>query len=124
MVGFLHRGGVLLPLGELTGQLDFAIEVDLATGTATGWFVRENRSFALDFKSGQAVVLGKTVTFNPDLVWPQPEDIYVDTTLLAEWFGLSFDVQLASLSIDVSAKEKLTFEERREREDIPGILCA
>lgn len=124
MVGFLHRGGVQLPLGGLTGELDFAIEVDPATGTATGWFVRENRSFALDFKRRVAVVQGQTRTFNPDLVWPQPEDIYVDTTLLAEWFGLSFDNQLASLSIDVSAKEKLPFEKRKEREGRRDILGA
>src|SRR6476660_9250396 len=47
MTGYLRRGGVLLPLGEVARALEFAIEVDPGAGVASGWFLRENRRFSL-----------------------------------------------------------------------------
>ena len=52
LLGFLHRGGVLLPLDELVRTFDFAIIVDPATGQAEGWFLSENRRFFLDIARG------------------------------------------------------------------------
>ncbi|NIQ01278.1 MAG: hypothetical protein GWO19_12600, partial [Nitrospinaceae bacterium] len=72
-VGYLHRGGLLLPLGEIVRAVDFAINVNPAAGQAEGWFLRENRRFALDVPAGEVVVEGKKKSLPSALVSVQPE---------------------------------------------------
>ena len=54
IIGYLHRGGVLLPLGEITRLIDFPIIVDPVEGQAEGWFLSENRRVFLDITDGEA----------------------------------------------------------------------
>ncbi|MCH8035939.1 MAG: hypothetical protein IIC53_02315, partial [Proteobacteria bacterium] len=59
IIGYLHRGGVLLPLGEITRLIDFPIIVDPVEGQAEGWFLSENRRVFLDIRRGEVVVEGR-----------------------------------------------------------------
>lgn len=115
MLGYLQRGGVLLGLGEFTRALDFAIDVDPADGQATGWFMSEDRRFALDLVAGEAVVEGRAEPLPPGLVELGFDDIYVDTTVLARWFPVDLDFDLSRLLVTVVSREPLPLEERLER---------
>ena len=117
-IGYMHRGGLLLPLNEMARILEFPITVDPDAGLAEGWFLAENRRFSLDVEQGKVVVEGKTDHFNKDLVSVKLDDIYVDTTLLSRWFPVDFEFELSSLVVTLTSRETLPFEERLKREQI------
>ena len=116
LLGYLHRGGVLLPLDELARALDFAIVVDPAAARAAGWFLAEDRRFVLDLTSGEVSVEGRAAPYDSSLVELHLDDIYVDTTLLAAWFPIDLEFDLSALAIRVTSREPLPIEQRLERE--------
>lgn len=122
LTGYLHRGGVLLPLNEVMRSLEFAITSNPAAGQADGWFLRENRRFSLDLSRGEVVVEGKVTKFDQQLVFKQIDDIYVDTTLLSKWFPVNFEFTIAQLVITVESREPIPLEERLEREKRAAFL--
>jgi hypothetical protein len=117
IIGYLHRGGVQLPLGDMVHLLELAIEVNPQEGRASGWFLNEQRRFALDVKKKQVIVEGKRFKLDPNLISSQPDDIYVDTGLLSKWFPVDFQFNISQLAIGVTSREPLPFELRLEREN-------
>ncbi len=118
MDALLLDGRLLLPLQELVLALDFAIETDAMAGTANGWFLSTNRIFSLNAKAGEVVVDGKAATFNSRLIELFLGDIYVDTRLLAEWFPMHFDINLAQLKVVVISEEPFPVELQRARDSL------
>jgi hypothetical protein len=119
MIGYLQqRGGLLLPLGEAMQMLDFAITVDPAAKQAEGWFLEENRRFSLDVARGEVVVEGKSEKFDPNLVVVYPDDIFVDSALLSQWFPVDFEFDLSAMLVKVTAEVTLPFEEKLKREEV------
>jgi len=121
MIGYLNQGSLLLPLSEFAELLDLAIGVSPGTGTAEGWFLRENRLFSLDVNRGTVVIDGKTRPINPLLIGIFDDDIYVDVRMLADWFPVDINFDLSNLVIRFETREpfpieqKLTRTNRRER---------
>jgi hypothetical protein len=109
-------GGVIVPLGEVCRALDFSIRVDVAAGTADGFFISENRRFALDMKSQRVEVEGKPRRFDSSRIEVHQDDIYVDAQLLSEWFPMDLTVDLSSLLLAVRPRELLPVQKRQERE--------
>ena len=122
ILGYLHRGGVLLPLGQTMEVLDFPIFVEPAAGQAEGWFLSENRTFALDLARGEAVIEGRRISVPKGLAEVHVDDIYVDTTLFATWFPLKMEFDLSRLTVTVTSEEPLPIEQRLEREKSHGVL--
>jgi hypothetical protein len=122
VLGYLYRGGVLLPLDEIARALEFPIVADPGSGQAEGWFLRENRRFSLDMGRGEVVVEGRRGGFDPALAELHVEDIYVDTTLLSQWFPVDFEFDLSRLLITVTSREPLPLEERLERERRAALI--
>lgn len=116
-IGYLKRGGLLLPLGEVTQMLDFAITVDPEAKQAEGWFLKEDKRFFLDLARGEVIIEGRPRRFDPHHVAVYPEDIFVDSTLLAKWFPVDFEFDLSTLIVKVTAEVPLPFEERLKREE-------
>ena len=122
MLGYLHRGGVLLGLTEITRALDFPIDVDPIAGQASGWFLRENRGFALDLVRREVIIEGELVRFPDGLVELGFDDIYVDSSVLADWFPVDFDYDLSRLLVTLKSREPLPLEERLAREKTQARL--
>lgn len=122
ITGYIHRGGVLLPLEEVAMALELAITVDPQAGQASGWFFNENRLFALDIARGEVIVEGRTESFDRELVELHSDGIYVDATLFKRWFAVDIEVNLPRLIIQVSSPEKLPIELRLEREKAQSRL--
>ncbi len=122
IIGYIHRGGVLLSLDEVTRALEFPITVDLGAGQATGWFLSENRRFSLDVARGEVVVAGRADSFDPSLVEVHSDGIYVDATLFGHWFPIDIEFDLARLIINVTSREPLPIERRLEREKAQARL--
>ncbi|GJL77824.1 MAG: hypothetical protein NPINA01_08130 [Nitrospinaceae bacterium] len=116
IIGYLHKGGVQLPLEDIVSLLEFAIQVDPETGRASGWFLNEQRRFALDVNKRKAAVEGKVFKLDPGLISTRPDGIYVDTSLLSRWFPVDFQFNVAQLAIGITSREPLPFEQRLDRE--------
>ncbi|MCH9031004.1 MAG: hypothetical protein IIB00_01910, partial [candidate division Zixibacteria bacterium] len=118
ILGFLHRGGVMLPLGEMCRIVDFPIEVEPDEGLAHGWFLREYRFFSLNHSRSEVVIRGRIQTYDASLVRLEADDIYVDATLLSRWFPLDFTMDLPRLIVRLSSREPLPFEQKLKREEL------
>jgi len=122
--GYLNEGSLLLPLSEFVEALDFAIGVSPGTGTAGGWFLRENQLFSFDINRGEVVIAGKSQRFNPQLVGIFEDDIYVDVRLLAKWFPVDVKFDLSNLLVKIESREPLPIEQRLARDEQRTKLLA
>ena len=122
--GYLDEGGLLLPLGEFMRVLEFPIGVDPPNGRADGWFLAENRLFALDLLNGEVVIEGRVRKFDRQLVELHEDDIYVDARLLSRWFPIDVEFDLANLLVVVDSREPLLVEQRLEREKRLGVALS
>ncbi len=113
---YQEKNRLLVPLNGVMSALEIAITADPETGTASGFFIREDRRFALDLAAGTASFDGRTFTLEPGKVERQLTDIYVDTSLLTEWFSIRFHLNTEELTLLVSSVELLPVQERLERE--------
>lgn len=116
--GYLDRRGVLfLPMRDFMKALEFPIDVDSEGRRASGWFLRENRLFTLNLDKGEVIIDGARERFDPTLVRLIYGDLFVDVRLLAKWFPVDIDYDLANLLITLHSREPLPLEDRLSREE-------
>jgi hypothetical protein len=115
-------GHVLLPLGELARLLTLAITVQPERGTASGFVIREERTFALSVNDALVTIHGRQKNFEPKLATVIGDDVYVSSKLLAHWLPIDFDVDLGRLQLRIRPREPLPLQERLAREDEAGRL--
>jgi hypothetical protein len=114
---------VLLPLGEMARLLTLAIRVTPDQGRASGYILREERTFSIDV-AGRAVDMGgKREAFEPSLVKLQDGEIYVASRLLARWLPVDLELDMPNLALLVRPREQLPLQARlarREHGRLPG----
>lgn len=113
--GYMHEGGLILPLGEFARTLEFGVEIDIKNGRAGGWYMERDKLFSVDLLSHTAVIDGDKAKFDPNLVELHREDIFVDTRLLSQWFPIDIEFDTSSQVIKIKSREKLPLEQRVER---------
>lgn len=112
----ISRDGVMyLPLGEVFSLLRFPILLSPQEGTAAGWFIDPSKSFSLSTSSGAVEFSGKKERLLPEDFVVDGVDIYIPSDKLQHWLGLSFELDLASLSIHVDSVADLPIDMRIER---------
>lgn len=107
---------VLLPLGELARLLTLAIRTQPEQGTASGFVLREDRTFYLNVAQATVTLSDRTETVDLALVQVYPDDIYVSSQLVARWLPLDLEIDFSSLALKVGAREPLPLQQRLERE--------
>ena len=116
-VGAYQAGAeVLLPLGEIARLLTIAIRSEPAQGQASGYILDEQRAFRLDLRQLEVVRDGRRERVDPALVRALADDIYVSSRLLEQWLPVDFEIDMASLTLKVRAREKLPLMARFERQ--------
>lgn len=108
--------GILVPLGAICAALEFPIEVDVAHATADGFFLNEKRGFHLDARAASVVVEGKPERLDLARVEIHAEDIYVDASLLQDWFPIDVAVDLYAATVSIHPRQPLPMQERLERQ--------
>lgn len=117
MLGYLNGSSLLLPLRDVAEVLEFPIGVDPASGTANGWFIKENKLFYMNVRRGTVVVEGRQATFDEGMVERHPDDIFVDIRLLSKWFPLDIRFEVSRLTVDVESREPLAVEMKLARDE-------
>jgi hypothetical protein len=107
---------ILVPLGSLSELLDIAVESRPGDGVAEGFILKEERTFFLDTTRGEVTLKGKVQAYDPNRVHILPDDIYVDSQLLASWYSIQLDIDLFASRLRIISEELLPFEQRLERE--------
>ncbi len=105
--GYPVKDGVLVPLGELCRMLDLAITTDPLTGKASGFFISEKRTFLLDAASNTVSIEGRVQPLDRAKIEIHPDDIYVDTRLIAAWLPLDLKVDKLGARITLTPREPL-----------------
>lgn len=105
--GYPVKDGVFVPLGELCRMLGLAITTDPISGKASGFFISEKRTFSLDAGSNTVVIEGRAQPLDRARVEIHPDDIYVDTRLIAAWLPLDIKVDKLGARITITPREPL-----------------
>lgn len=113
--GYPLKDGVLVPLGELCRMLGLAITTDPLTGKASGFFITEKRTFALDAGSNSVTIEGRSQTLDRSRIEIHPDDIYVDTRLIAAWLPLDLKVDKLGARITITPREPLPYQVQASR---------
>jgi hypothetical protein len=114
--GYQSGDDILLPVGELARLLTIGITVDPATQTASGFLLNESQPFRLELDSGTVVLPSGREAYDPRLVRWIDGDLYAASGLLERWWPIDFSVDMASLRLNLVAREKLPLQAKLERE--------
>lgn len=116
IVGYGNQKTTLLPLGGFTQALDFDLKVDKTKGTASGWFISEDRTFFLDAAQKKIRINGKTFDWNESQIFVGEDDIYVDSRLLSQWFPIDVTISTGEMTAELKPREKLPIQLQYDRE--------
>ncbi|OYU34923.1 MAG: hypothetical protein CFE35_13670 [Novosphingobium sp. PASSN1] len=116
IVAYGLRQGVYLPLGALTRFLDLPIAISDDGHYASGWFLDEKRTLALNLRDGTLVIAGKAVPLGKGDAVAFEGELYVRAERFADLFPLDLKVDLRAQTIAVKTREPFPFEERITRE--------
>jgi len=112
---YKYEDVVLLPLGALSEILELAINVE--SGFAEGFVIREDRTFYLDTTRNEVIRNGVSESYSASLVHELDGDIYVESSLLGKWLYMDFNINLYSSILKIKSEEKLPFIKKIEREE-------
>ncbi len=115
LVTYTAHPGLFLPLGELSRSLELGITVDPAKRSGTGHVANPSQPFRLDMASASITVSGKSYRYNPALVVALPDDIYVESGLLAEWLSMRIEANRFDAAVDIRPFMPLPIQERMAR---------
>ncbi|OYY95326.1 MAG: hypothetical protein B7Y41_02140 [Hydrogenophilales bacterium 28-61-23] len=117
ITAYAHGNTTVVSLAETGGALEFPIVVDPVARTASGWFIRPERTFTLNMDGGFVEVEGRRIPFSPEEVFLHQDGIFVSVEALSKWFPVDLRYQSTLLSIDVVPRERLPVQERQARRD-------
>lgn len=129
IIAIQKDGNFYLPVLELAELMDFSIDVDLERGIADGWYLAEENTFSINTETNEIIHLGDRESL-PDeafIIENQGDgfgDIYVQQEILSDIWPVSLDVELYSLSLRITAEEKLPFELKLERQERQEMAAA
>lgn len=122
MIALKDGGKLFVSLRDFFGVLGFPIHVDPERGRAEGWFIRENRPFALDMKAKTINAGEKNFSIQPGTIRDEEDDWLVSLDTLGIWFDMTFETDLARQSVVIKSAVPLPFQERdaRHKRKLPG----
>lgn len=116
LIAYQDGAQILLPLGELARLLTLAITVQPETGSASGYVLREERTFGLNVGASLVSIAGREMRFDRLSARVIGDDLYVNSALLTRWLPIDFDLLMSAQQLSVKPREKLPLQERLERE--------
>lgn len=116
IIGYTKDDRIYLPVQELFRILYVNVNLDTRSNTVSGFYIRTNRRYVLDFQRYQARIGNRTVPLPIDEFIVGELDTYLSTEAFSELFDLDFSVDYSNLILKLVANEKLPIIIRYERE--------
>jgi hypothetical protein len=117
LFGIKQGDGIYVDLAEASSLLEFAIDVDPDAGTARGFFIRPENTFALDLDAGTVAIEGETINVSQGDVLRRDDSIFVHSDTFAVWFGVRLDVDFRELAVAVVPEAPLPLQQRFLRQE-------
>jgi hypothetical protein len=105
----------VVSLAEAGAALEFPILVNPQAGSASGWFIRPERTFKLDINEGFVEIEGKRLPLKPDEALVHNDAIFVTMETFSNWFPATLSLKRSALTVEVEARERLPLQERQAR---------
>lgn len=105
---------LLVSLRDFLDVLYFPIEFDQDSKNASGWYIREEKRFSLDW-AARRVETGEASFEIPKNVIEEADDLLIPMDVLGAWFGLHLKADVQYLLIDMTSDETLPLEGRLAR---------
>ena len=109
MLVYIEEDELLIPLSTIADAMMFPIEVDTAKGSATGWFINQENTFALTYPFNSVMIAGQEMPID-GVVENHVEDIFVSATVLEQWFPVELTMNFNELRLYLKALEDLPFQ--------------
>jgi hypothetical protein len=106
----------LVPLGEISESLGFAVRASASLGVAEGFIIKEQRPFRLDTHACRVQYESRSEAYDCRDAVSHQEDIFVERRLYQTWFPVTIKVNPLRSQIVIYPREKLPLQLRRERE--------
>ncbi len=115
LIVFYDGDSAFVPLGGFVEALEFPISVDPENGTASGWFLNDDRPFKLDMRAGKVWIQERVLALDSKAIERHSDDLYVAVSELEAWFPVLLELRFRRLQISVKALEPLPLQERAAR---------
>ncbi len=87
--------GIYFSFEDIVAVLDLAIDYDPETQSGSGWFLREDWDFDIDFAEKQVASRGKNYSIAPKEVYEEDDLIFVRSDVLAKWLSMELTYDLS-----------------------------
>lgn len=114
LLGRIQQGQVALSFRDFLSAFEFPIVLDADTGAATGWYIRQNKSFSLNMATREVRTDHGSFTLSEGIKI-EDDDFFVPYQELGHWFGLKIKPVTSSLILFVESPIPLPIEERLAR---------
>lgn len=127
---FKTKTSVRVGFATLTQILELPINFNTELTRANGWLFNENNTFKLtvDNETQQMTVEanGSNWQLGPNEFQQEADDLYVDMELIAQWLGLSYQIDESRLKMALTSKRQLPVELRiaRRSKEISPVAVA
>lgn len=108
---------VLLPFNVFMSAIEFPIEFDAVSKTASGWFISENQTFYLDLTKEIVTVKGDKNALTSEQVELHDDDLYVDIKQLEAWFPILLENDPNEQVINIEPILPIPIQVRIEKEE-------
>ncbi len=105
---------IAVSLKDFVQVLFLPIDIDLETGLAKGWYIRENKKFEVDLKARTAKTDQGEFEISDD-VFVEDEDVFVPIDELEQWLDFEIRPRIAGQEILIIPSQLLPFQEQMER---------
>jgi hypothetical protein len=112
----LKDGQLCLDLEQFAEAVEFPIDVDPRSKTATGWFFDVDQKFHLDMAAHRVSYAKRSDTITPDQVIPTEDGFCVRLGVLEKWFGLKLEFDKRLSLVQLTSSTPLAFQQKLKRE--------
>jgi hypothetical protein len=109
-------GDICVDLQQVFNSLDFPIVVDRGRQMASGWFVREDNSVAVNLAQGTAEVGGKAMSLPANSIGELSTGVCMTRSALAQLLSMTFEYDARSNVMVVASERPLPIIERLTRQ--------
>ncbi|MBB1408090.1 hypothetical protein [Pseudoalteromonas sp. SG44-17] len=108
--------GVLLGLSGLVEILQLAINVDIANGTASGWFINEANLFTLNATEPKQLIFNNQFVTLSSQQLLIDDDIYIDAAVLQRAFSVAIIPDYANLTLELTTEQLFPVAAQQQRQ--------
>lgn len=116
IIGFKEQSSLYVSFFEFLSALDFPIQLNMDSQTASGWYISEDKDFYLDISQAFVESDGRKYTITEKDIIDDGTDLLVRYDVLATWFDLNLDPNLEMMAIVVDSQTPLPIETQMLRD--------